>query len=137
MEMHPCRTKSCKAAEKATTTAPSLLFHIDKSSLGVSHIGVATPWDDFPYAKSNANTFVRARAYRVFLTSCVGNLGIDLGDIPPHSVRKPYTNLPPSSIVTLMEVNSEPPHCSKSRIKHDDPSTEERLRSFHFGIRSN
>ena len=40
---------------------------------------VATPWDDFPYTKSNANTFVRARAYRVFLTSCVG---INLGDIP-------------------------------------------------------
>ena len=29
-------------------------------------IGVATPWDDCPYGKSNANTFVRARAYRVF-----------------------------------------------------------------------
>ena len=27
-----------------------LLFHIDKSSLGVSRIGVATLWDDFPYA---------------------------------------------------------------------------------------
>ena len=38
-----------------------LLFGIDKTSLGVSGIGVATPWDDCPYAKSNANTFVRAR----------------------------------------------------------------------------
>ena len=34
----------------------ALLFHIDKTSLGVSHIGVATPWDDCPYTKSNANT---------------------------------------------------------------------------------
>ena len=50
----------------------TLLFRIDKSSLGVSRIGVATPWDDCPYAKSNVNTFVRAHAYRVFLTSCVG-----------------------------------------------------------------
>ena len=49
-----------------------LLFRIDKTSLGVSRIGVATPRDDCSYAKSNANTFVRARAYRVFLTSCVG-----------------------------------------------------------------
>ena len=48
----------------------ALLFPIDKSSLGVSRMGVATPWDDCPYAKSNANTFVCARAYRVFLTSC-------------------------------------------------------------------
>ena len=57
----------------------AILFCIDKSSLGVFRIGVATPWDDCPYAKSNANTFVRAHAYRVFLTSCVG---INLGDIP-------------------------------------------------------
>merc|ERR1739842_104437 len=85
----------------------SLLFRIDKTSLGVSRIGVATPRDDCPYAKSNANTFVRAHAYRVFLTSCVR---INLGDIPrglsprlipPHSVRKPYTNSPPSSIVSI------------------------------------
>ena len=27
---------------------------------------MATPWDDCPYGKSNANTFVRARAHRVF-----------------------------------------------------------------------
>ena len=27
---------------------------------------MATPWDDCPYGKSNANTYVRARAYRVF-----------------------------------------------------------------------
>ena len=68
------------------------------TSLGVSRIGVDTPWDDCPYAKSNANTFVCARAYRVFLTSCVG---INLGDIPQHSVGKPYTNSPPSSIVSV------------------------------------
>ena len=33
--------------------------------MGCLCIGVATPWDDCPYGKSNANTFVRARAYRV------------------------------------------------------------------------
>ena len=49
----------------------NITFRIDKTSLGVSPKGVATPWYDFPYAKSNANTFVRAHAYRVFLTSCV------------------------------------------------------------------
>ena len=32
-----------EAAEEVHMT---LLFRIDKSSLGVSHIGVATPWDD-------------------------------------------------------------------------------------------
>ena len=63
----------------------TLLFRIDKTSLGVSRIGVATSQDDCPYAKSNANTFVRARAYRVFLTSCVG---INLGDIP-RGLRHP------------------------------------------------
>ena len=46
--------------------------YIYKTSLGGSRIGLATPCDDCPHAKSNANTFVRARAYRVFLTSCVG-----------------------------------------------------------------
>ena len=65
---------------------------------------MATPWNDCPYGKSNANTFVRARAYRIFLTSCVG---INLGDTPrglrhprgvpsvdpPHSVVKSYTHL--------------------------------------------
>ena len=34
--------------------------------MGCLRIGVATPWDDCPYGKSNANTFVRARAYRFF-----------------------------------------------------------------------
>ena len=47
--------------------------------MGCLRIGVATPWDDCPYGKSNTNTFVHARVYRVFLTSCVG---INLGDIP-------------------------------------------------------
>ena len=123
-----------------------LLFRTDKSSLGVSRIGVATPWDDCPYAKSNANTFVRARAYRVFLTLCTeGQSGfkrataseslrtrsacqdgqinkqfpgilykttltlcvwMDLGDVPsvgPSTLGgKPYTNSPPSSIVTIL-----------------------------------
>ena len=34
--------------------------------MGYPRIGVATPWDDCPYGKSNANTFVRACAYMVF-----------------------------------------------------------------------
>ena len=84
----------------------ALLFRIDKSSLGVSHIGVATPWDDCPYAKSNANTFVRARAYRVFLTSCVG---INLGDIP-RGLRHPWDvpSVDPSTLgrKTLYELAS-------------------------------
>ena len=37
----------------------------------MSHIDEATQWDDCPYAKFNANTFVRAYSYRVFLTLCV------------------------------------------------------------------
>ena len=88
----------CRTGNGQNSPHSPLLSRIDKSSLGVPRIGVATPWDDCPYAKSNANTFVRARAYRVFLTSCVG---INLGDIPPHSVGKPYTHSPPSSIVTI------------------------------------
>ena len=83
-----------------------LLFHIDKSSLGVSRIGVATLWDDCPYAKSNANTFVRAHAYRVFLTSCVG---INLGDIP-RGLRHPQDvpSVDPSTLgrKTLYELSS-------------------------------
>ena len=62
-----------------------LLFRIDKSSLGVSRILVSTPRDDCPYAKSNDNPFVRAHAYRVFLTWCVG---INRGDIP-RGLRHP------------------------------------------------
>ena len=64
---------------KVAPNVKQILFRIDKTSLGVSRIGVANPWDDCPYPKSNVNTFVRVRAYRVFLTSCVG---INLGDIP-------------------------------------------------------
>ena len=60
-------------ADPKTGAQFELLFRIDKTSLGVSRIGPATPWDDCPYSKSNANTFVRAHAYRVFLTSCVGS----------------------------------------------------------------
>ena len=51
----------------------------------MSRIGVATPWGDCQYAESIANTLVRARAYRVFLTSCVW---INLGDIP-RGLRHP------------------------------------------------
>ena len=69
---------------------------------GVSYRSGESLWDDCPYAKSNANTFVRACAYRVFLTSCVGiNLGMSPRLIPPHSVWKPFMNSPPSSIVTM------------------------------------
>ena len=39
---------------------------MNKSSLGVARIDEAIPWDDRPYAKSNANTFVHAHAFRVF-----------------------------------------------------------------------
>ena len=46
---------------------------------GVSYRSGESLWDDCPYAKSNANTFVRARAYRDFLTLCVGT---DLRYIP-------------------------------------------------------
>ena len=69
-----------------------LLFRIDKSSLGVSRIGVATPWD--------------ACAYRVFLTSCVG---INLGDIP-RGLRHPrdVPSVDPSTLgqKTLYELAS-------------------------------
>ena len=72
----------------------------------MSRIGVATPRDDCPYAKSNANTFVRARAYRVFLTSCVG---INLGDIP-RGLRHPrdVPSVDPSTLgrKTLYELAS-------------------------------
>ena len=77
----------------------------------------ATPWDDCPYAKSNANTFVRASAFRVFQPrvsgstsraplGALGTLGVPPRLIPPHSVGKPYTNSPPSSIVTLLSGGS-------------------------------
>ena len=93
-----------------TNSPPSsivtLLFRIDKTSLGVSRIGVATPRDDCPYAKSNANTFGRARAYRVFLTSCVG---INLGDIT-RGLRHPrdVPSVDPSTLgqKTLYELAS-------------------------------
>ena len=40
----------------------------------------AIPWDDCPYARSNANTFVRARAYMVFQPRVSGStLGSPLG----------------------------------------------------------
>ena len=56
--------------------------------------------------KSNANTFVRAHAYRVFLTSCVG---INLGDIP-RGLRHPWDvpSVYPSTLgrKTLYELTS-------------------------------
>ena len=88
------------------TVHSPLLFRIDKSSLGVSRIGVATPWDDCPYTKSNANTFVRARAYRVFLTSCVG---INLGDISwgqRHPRNVPLVDPSTLGLKTLYELAS-------------------------------
>ena len=60
--------------------------------------------------------FVLARAYRVF-RPCVsgstlgaplgafGTLGVTPWLIPPHSAQKPYTNSPPSSIVTIPTIN--------------------------------
>ena len=55
---------------------------------------------------SNANTFVRARAYRVFLTLCVG---INLGDIP-RGLRHPrdVPSVDPSTLgrKTLYELAS-------------------------------
>ena len=69
-------------------------FRIDKSSLGVSRIGVATPWDDCPYPKSNANTFV---------------LGDNRGDIP-RGLRHPQDvpSVDPSTLgmKTLYELAS-------------------------------
>ena len=44
-----------------------------KSSLGMSCIDEATPWDACQYAKSNANTFVRACANRVFRPCVLGS----------------------------------------------------------------
>ena len=78
----------------------------------MTRIDEAIPWDDCPYAKSNDNTFVHARAYRVFQPrvsgstsgaplGAFGTLGVPPRLIPPHSVGKPYTNSPPSSIVTM------------------------------------
>ena len=40
------------------------------ASLGLSLIDEANQWDDCSNVESNTNTFIRARAYRVFLTSC-------------------------------------------------------------------
>ena len=64
--MYSVRKYTRRESRDICATDAALLFRIDKSSLGVPRIGAATPWDDCPYAKSNANTFVRARAYRVF-----------------------------------------------------------------------
>ena len=40
-------------------------FRTAKSSHGVSRVGVTNSWDDCPYTLSNANTYVRARAYGI------------------------------------------------------------------------
>ena len=104
--MYSVRKYTRRESRDICATDAALLFRIDKSSLGVPRIGAATPWDDCPYAKSNANTFVRARAYRVFLTSCVG---IDLGDIP-RGLRHPkdVPSVDPSTLgwKTLYELAS-------------------------------
>ena len=91
------------------TRLPQVLLHYlpyrQNIPLGCLRIGVAIPWDDCPYGKSNDNTIFHARAYRVFGTSCVR---INLGDIPrglwhprdvpsvdPSSLGwKPYTPSP-------------------------------------------
>ena len=89
----------------------------------MSRIGVATPRDDCPYAKSNANTFVRARAYRVFLTSCVG---INLGDIP-RGLRHPWDvpSVDPSTLglKTLYELASLK-YCYKAKRQLRQPASE-------------
>ena len=61
------------------------LDRIGKTSLGMSRIGVAIPWDDCQYRQNNDNTFVSARAYWIFLTSCVG---INL-EATPRGLRHP------------------------------------------------
>ena len=61
--------------KQARETLDTILFRIDKTSLGVSRIGVATPWDDCPYTKSNANTFVRAHAYTQYVLCGTGYVG--------------------------------------------------------------
>ena len=71
----------------------NVTFCVDKSSLGVSRIDEATPWDDCPYAKSNANTFFSVCAYCVFLTLCVG---FNLRGIPwgmQHPQDAPWVDL--------------------------------------------
>ena len=61
-----------------------LLFRMNKSSLGMARIDEAIPWDDCPYAKSNANTFVRACVYKVFPISCIENLrSLGAPRVPP------------------------------------------------------
>ena len=77
----------------------ALLFLIDKSSLGMSRINEAIPWVDCPYAKSNANTFVRARAraYRVFRPRVSGSTsGAPLGAF--STLRVPPRLTPPYSV---------------------------------------
>ena len=65
----PRRTSavSCRKATQFSGKGAeeTLLFRIYKTSLGGSHIGEATPRDDCLYAKSNANTFVRARGQKL------------------------------------------------------------------------
>ena len=89
----------------------TFLFRIDKTSLGESRIGVVTPWDYCPYTKSNANTFVRACAYRIFLTSCVG---IKLWDIPrglQHPLDVPSVDPSTLGRKTLYELASLKYYC--------------------------
>ena len=105
--------KPSKNNRETSTMHSALLFRMNKSSLGMARIDEAIPWDDCPYAKSNANTLVRPRAYRVFRPrvsgstsgaplGAFGTLGVPPQLIPPHSVQKPYNNSPSSSNATLL-----------------------------------
>ena len=100
------------AQEEAIAALPAITEHQKK---GVSPVKIASGisvkllskyygWNTifFKHVKSNANAFIRAHTYKVFLTLCVRiNLGGTPRFIPPHSIWKTYTNSAPY-IVTLI-----------------------------------
>ena len=52
--------------------------------------------------------------------------------IPPHSVRKPYTNWPPSSIVTMLHISNDAFYgISRSANRMDSFS---KTRNIHFSL---
>ena len=83
------------------------------------------PWDDCPYTKSNANTFVCAHAYRVFLTSCRDEprghpSGTSLGNIPRglrHSRDVPLVDPSTLGRKTLYEL-AYLKYCHNARVQH-------------------
>ena len=98
----------------------------------MSRIDEAIPWDECPYIKNNANTFVRARAYSVFrLHLSASTLGAPLGAcstlrepprlIPPHLVHNPlqthllkYCNITHDLHCVAMKLIIPPLHCHGS-----------------------